>query len=338
MIKESIATLVAGHSLSMEEASLVMGEIMEGEATPAQLSAFLTALRVKGETAQEIAGMAVVMREKSLRVTVNGMTVDTAGTGGDGLGTFNISTASAFVGAASGIQMAKHGNRAASGACGSADVLEALGVRIDLPPDDVTKCIEEVGIGFMFAPIFHPAMRHAAPVRKEIGFRTVFNTLGPLTNPARSQAQVLGVSDPLLGVKMADVLNILGSSHSLVVHGEEGLDELTLGGITHIWEVKNGNVNSYMVSPNDVSLPTVTVDEIQGGTPLENADILRRVLGGEAGPMRDVVLMNGAGALVVGGKASDLKEGVTKATQAIDSGAALKKVDDLVNLSQRLGV
>ena len=230
MIREAIDALISGRSLGMEEASTVMREIMDGEATPAQLGAFLTALRAKGETPQEMAGMATVMREKALRVRVEGTLVDTAGTGGDGKGSFNISTASAFVAAASGLTVAKHGNRAASGSCGSADVLEALGVKIDLGPEGVKRCMEEVGFGFMFAPTFHPAMRHAAPVRREIGIRTVFNVLGPLTNPAGAQCQLLGVAAVSLGDKMAEVLVLLGSEHSLVVHGEDGLDELTLGG------------------------------------------------------------------------------------------------------------
>ena len=337
MIREAIDTLVGGRSLTMEEASLVMREIMEGDATPAQLGAFLTALRIRGETAQEMAGMATVMREKALHVEVDGLAVDTAGTGGDGMGTFNISTAAAFVGAASGVRMAKHGNRAASGSCGSADVLEALGVKIDLPPEGVQQCIEEVGIGFMFAPTFHPAMRHAAPVRREIGFRTVFNVLGPLTNPAGAQAQLLGVPDSAWGEKMAEVLRILGSVHSLVVHGEDGLDELTLGARTQVWEVKEGHVHSYTVSPQEVGLPTVSVQQIQGGTSQENAETLRRVLGGEPGPLREVVLLNSAAVLLVGGKVTTLKEGVPEAARAIDSGQALEKVEALVSLSQRLG-
>ena len=314
-----------------------MREIMEGEATPAQLGAFLTALRIKGETAEEMAGMATVMREKALRVEVNGLTVDTAGTGGDGKGTFNISTAAALVGAAAGVKMAKHGNRAASGACGSADVLEAAGVKIDLGPEGVKRCIEEVGIGFMFAPTFHPAMRHAAPVRREIGVRTVFNVLGPLTNPAGAQAQLLGVPDPAWGERMAEVLRILGSIHSLVVHGEDGLDELTLSARTLVWEVKKDQVHSYYLTPDDIGLPKVTIEEIKGGTPQENAATLRRLLGGQTGPLRHVVLLNSAAVLLVGGKTSTLKEGVALAAQVVDSGKALNTLDLLVSLSQKLG-
>ena len=321
----------------MQEAASVMREIMEGEATPAQLGAFLTALRVKGETPQEITGMANVMREKVLRVEVDGTLVDTAGTGGDSKGSFNISTAAAFVAASCGLKVAKHGNRAASGSCGSADVLEALGVKIDLRPEGVSRCIQEVGIGFMFAQTFHPAMRFAAPVRREIGIRTVFNILGPLTNPAGAQCQLLGVADPGLGQKMADVLVLLGTHHSMVVHGEDGLDELTLGARTQIWEVHGGKVHSYTVSPKDLEMPQVSVQDIKGGTREENADILRRLFQGEMGPVREVVLLNSAAVLVVGGKAHDFKEGIRVAREAIDSGVASGKVDGLVELSQRLG-
>ena len=338
MIKEAIEALVSGVSLTRDEASDAMREIMEGEVTPAQLGAFLTALRLKGETAQEIAGMASVMREKALRVHVDGTLVDTAGTGGDGKGSFNVSTAAAFVAAASGLKVAKHGNRAASGSCGSADVLEALGVKIDLGPEGVKRCIEEVGIGFMFAQTFHPAMRHAAPVRREMGIRTMFNILGPLTNPAGAQCQVLGVADATLGDKMAEVLRILGSQHSLVVHGEDGLDEFTLGGKNLVWEVHgSAAVKPYAVAPQELDLPRVSAEQIKGGSPDENAATLRRIFEGEAGPVRDVVLLNSAAVIMVGGKAQDLQEGIALARDAINSGEALRKVDGLVELSQELG-
>ena len=338
MIKEAIEALVSGVSLTRDEASDAMREIMEGEVTPAQLGAFLTALRLKGETAQEIAGMASVMREKALRVHVDGTLVDTAGTGGDGKGSFNVSTAAAFVAAASGLKVAKHGNRAASGSCGSADVVEALGVKIDLGPEGVKRCIEEVGIGFMFAQTFHPAMRHAAPVRREMGIRTVFNILGPLTNPAGAQCQVLGVADATLGDKMAEVLRILGSQHSLVVHGEDGLDEFTLGGKNLVWEVHgSAAVKPYAVAPQELDLPRVSAEQIKGGSPDENAATLRRIFEGEAGPVRDVVLLNSAAVIMVGGKAQDLQEGIALARDAINSGEALRKVDGLVELSQELG-
>ncbi len=329
--------MVSGHSLDTEEAAAVMREVMEGEVTPAQLGAFLTALRVKGETPQEMAGMARVMREKALTVRVDGTLVDTAGTGGDGKGSFNVSTAAAFIAAASGLKVAKHGNRAASGSCGSADVLEALGVKIDLGPEGVERCIEEVGMGFMFAPTFHPAMRHAAPVRREIGIRTVFNILGPLTNPAGAQRQLLGIADPSLGDKMSEVLRLLGSEHSLVVHGEDGLDELTLGGSTQIWELRNGAVHTYSVSPEEIGMPRVSAEEIKGGSSEENALLMRRLFQGEGGPARDVVLLNGAAILMVGDVAADLREGIALAREAIDSGEALRRMDALVELSQQLG-
>ena len=337
MIREAIETVVSGGSLSMEESAATMREIMDGEATAAQLGAFLAALRMKGETPEEVAGMATVMREKALPLDVDGPLVDTCGTGGDGKGTFNVSTAAAFVAAAAGLRVAKHGNRAASGTCGSADVLEALGVRIDLDPAGVKRCIEEVGIGFMFAPTFHPAMRHAAPVRREIGIRTVFNILGPLTNPAHAQRQLIGIADPALGEKMARVLNLMGSQRALVVHGDDGLDEVSLGATTRAWELKDGSVSPYSFSPEDLGLPRVTIDQIAGGTKEENAAALRRVFHGEPGPIKDVVLANSAAVLMVGGKATDLREGVALARNAIDGGEALRKVDALVELSQRLG-
>ena len=313
-----------------------MGEIMEGDATPAQIASFLTALRSKGETSDEIAGMAMVMREKAIKVRVEGILVDTAGTGGDGKGSFNISTAAAFVAAATGLRVAKHGNRAASGTCGSADVLEALGAKIDLGPEAVKRCIEEAGFGFMFAQTFHPAMRHAAPVRREMGIRTVFNILGPLTNPADAQCQLLGVADPALGPTMAEVLKLLDTQHSLVVHGEDGLDELTLGGKTLVWETHQDGISSYSVSPEELGLPTVSTGDIKGGGPEENARTLRSLFQGEKGPLRDVVLLNSAGVMVAGGRAGDLKEGIGLAAEAIDSGGALKVVDRFVELSQRL--
>ena len=336
MIREAIEALVAGNPLSMEEAAGVMNEIMSGEATPAQIGAFITALRVKGETAEEIAGMAVVMREKALRVETSGPMVDTCGTGGDGSGTFNISTTAAFVVAGAGAKVAKHGNRAMSGNCGSADVLEALGVKIDLSPQGVQRCLEEIGIGFMFAPSFHPAMKHAAGPRREIGIRTVFNILGPLTNPAWAQAQVIGVAEASLGEKMAQVLGLLGSKHALVVHGQDGLDEITLSGQTQVWEMKKGLVTSYAISPGDVGLHESDREAIRGGSVEANASILKDVLGGKGGPARDVVLMNAAAALIAADRASNLREGVALATGAIDSGATHAKLQALIEASQRL--
>ena len=333
-IREAIDQVVSGRSLSMEDASAVMRQVMEGEATPAQLGSFLTGLRIKGETAQEIAGMAAVMREFALRVHVDGPLIDTVGTGGDGQNTFNISTATAFVAAAAGLKVAKHGNRAASGTCGSADVLEALGVKIDLPPEGVARCIEEVGVGFMFAPVFHPAMRHAAPVRREIGIRTVFNILGPLTNPAGAQTQLLGVAFPELGEIMAEVLRMLGSHRAMIVHGHGGMDELSLSGDSTVWEVREGALNRWIVRVEDTGLPETPVSAIRSGTKEENAATMRRIFQGETGPVRDVVLLNSAGVLMAGDLAGTVREGVETAAGIIDSGAALAKLDALVELSQ----
>ena len=337
MIRESIDTVVSGQSLSMEDASLVMREIMEGEATPAQLGAFLTALALKGETTQEIAGMAKVMREMALQVKVDGELIDTVGTGGDGKNTFNISTATAFVAAGAGLKVAKHGNRAASGSCGSADVLEALGVQIELSPEAVAQCVNEVGVGFMFAPVFHPAMRYAGPVRREIGIRTVFNILGPLTNPAGAQTQLLGVAFPELGGIMAEVLGFLGSHHAMIVHGHGGLDEISLSGDTSVWEVRGGEVEEWTLHVEDTGLPETPIEAIRGGTKEENAATMRRVFQGEPGPIRDMVLLNSAGVLMVGDNAESIRKGVEMSAGIIDSGAALAKLDQMIEVTQRLG-
>ena len=335
MIRESIAAVVSGQSLTMEEASSVMREIMEGEATPAQLGAFLTALALKGETTQEIAGMARVMREMALRVEVDGELVDTVGTGGDGKNTFNISTATAFIAAGAGLKVAKHGNRAASGSCGSADVLEALGVQIELSPVSVAQCINEVGVGFMFAPAFHPAMRHAGPVRREIGIRTVFNILGPLTNPAGAQTQLLGVAFPELGGIMAEVLGLLGSHHAMIVHGAGGLDEISLSGDTSVWEVRRGQVEEWTIRVEDTGLPETPIEAIRGGSKEENAATMLRLFQGEQGAVRDMVLLNSAGVLMVGDKAETIRQGVEMSAGIIDSGAALAKLDQMVEVTQR---
>ena len=337
MIRESIDTVVSGQSLSMEDASLVMREIMEGEATPAQLGAFLTALALKGETTQEIAGMAKVMREMALQVKVDGELIDTVGTGGDGKNTFNISTATAFVAAGAGLKVAKHGNRAASGSCGSADVLEALGVQIELSPEAVAQCVNEVGVGFMFAPAFHPAMRYAGPVRREIGIRTVFNILGPLPNPAGAPTQLLGVAFPELGGIMAEVLGFLGSHHAMIVHGHGGLDEISLSGDTSVWEVRGGEVEEWTLHVEDTGLPETPIEAIRGGTKEDNAATMRRVFQGEQGPIRDMVLLNSAGVLMVGDKAESIRKGVEMSAGIIDSGAALAKLDQMIEVTQRLG-
>ena len=336
MIRDAISAAVAGESLAQDDAVAVMREIMEGAATPAQLGAYLTALSLKGETPAEIAGFAAVMREKALRVDFAGAAIDTCGTGGDRKGTFNISTAAAFVAAGAGLVVAKHGNRAASGDCGSADVLEALGVRIELPPDAVERCLREIGIGFMFAPAYHPAMRYAAPVRREIGIRTVFNLLGPLTNPAGVSGQLIGVGYPEAGAKMAEVLRLLGSQHAIIVHSDDGMDELSLGSDTAGWEVVNGTIRPYAVRPRELGLPFATPDDLRGGSPSDNADTMRRILAGGGGPLRDAVILNAGAALVAGDGALTLAEGVDLARASIDDGAAAAKLDALVGLTQEL--
>ena len=280
--------------------------------------------------------MAITMRLKSLKVTTDGPLVDTCGTGGDGLGTINVSTAAALIAAAAGLKVAKHGNRAASGACGSADVLEAHGVKVDLSPQGVKRCMEEVGFGFMFAPVFHPAMGHAAGPRREIGIRTVFNILGPLTNPASAHAQLLGVADPKVGEMMAQALGRLGTQRVMVVHGEEGLDELSISGPTKVWELSDGQVRTYTITPEEAGLTRSPIDGILGGSVEQNARLFREVLQGKGGPMLDVVLLNAAAALVVGNAAADLREGVEKARAAVTSGAALSKLEALAELSQQL--
>ena len=336
-IREAINIVVTGNELSMDDAASVMRQIMSGEATPAQLGSFLTALRLKGETTGEIAGMATVMREFALRVNVDGMVVDSVGTGGDGLNTFNISTAAAFVAAGAGLKVAKHGNRAASGTCGSADVLEELGVQIDLSPEGVERCIKESGIGFMFAQAFHPSMRHAGPVRREIGIRTVFNILGPLTNPAGAQSMLVGVAFPELGEKMASVLDLLDTHHSIIVHGDGGLDEMTLSGDTAVWEVAGGKVSNWTLSVADTGLPITPIEAIRGGDGAANAATMRALLNGEDGPVRDYVLLNSAGVLLVGDLVSNIRDGVQLAAQTIDSGAAKDRMESMIEVSQKGG-
>jgi len=336
MIREAIDTLIQGQSLTMEQAAAVMEEIMGGEATPAQFGAFVTALRLKGETVDEITGMARVMRDKAVPVAVSGPVVDTCGTGGDGSQTFNISTTAAFVVAGAGLKVAKHGNRGMSSGCGSADVLEQLGVKIDLGAKEVEQCLEQVGIGFMFAPVFHPAMKYASAPRREIGIRTVFNILGPLTNPAGASAQMLGVADRSLTVKIAKVLKLLGCHHALVVHGEDGLDEITLDGRTTVCELNKGVIKGYPIDPEEFGFSRVSVRNLRGGSPQENADILLGVLKGQKGPHRDIVLLNAAAALVAGEKAQTMKDGIALAKEIIDSGRALEKLEGLIRLSQSL--
>jgi len=337
MIREAIAALVDGRSLTEAEAAAVMEEIMSGEATPAQFGAFVTALRLKGETVDEIAGMARVMREKARRVHVEGVLLDTCGTGGDARGTFNVSTAAAFVAAGAGARVAKHGNRAMTSRCGSADVLEALGARIDLSPEQVKACLEETGVGFMFAPSFHPAMKFAAGPRREIGVRTVFNILGPLTNPAGAACQVLGVAEASLAETMAQVLARLGSRRALVVHGRDGLDEMSISGPTLVCELVEGCVRRYEVTPQEVGLALSDAASVAGGTPEENAAALREVLAGRPGPQRDIVLLNAAAGLVALERAAALAEGVAQAAEAVDSGTARKRLERFVALTNTFG-
>ena len=333
-IREAIDIVVSGKDLSMDDAASVMRQIMLGEATQAQLGSFLTALRLKGESTEEIAGMATVMREFALKVNVDGMLVDSVGTGGDGLNTFNISTAAAFVAAGAGLKVAKHGNRAASGTCGSADLLEELGVKIELSPEGVERCINESGIGFMFAQAFHPSMRHAGPVRREIGIRTVFNILGPLTNPAGAQSMLVGVAFPELSEQMAAVLNLLDTHHSIIVHGEGGLDEMTLSGDTSVWEVDGGKVSNWTLSVADTGLPVTPIAAVRGGDRAANAKTMRELLDGAGGPVRDYVLLNSAGVLLVGALVSNIRDGVQMAAQAIDSGAAKDRMESMIEVSQ----
>lgn len=336
MIVEAIDKLVQGQSLLFDEASGAMSEIMDGEATPAQIAALVIALRMKGETVEEIAGLARVMRSRATPVDVGDIEViDTCGTGGDRSGTFNISTAAALVASAAGVPIAKHGNRAMSSKCGSADVLEALGVQINLDAEEVARCVRHVGIGFMFAPLFHPAMKYAAPVRRELGTRTVFNILGPLTNPAGAQSQVLGVSDPALAPKMAGVLEMLGARHALVVHGDGGVDELSITGPSVMYRVREGQPTECMeIVPEELGLERASRESILGGTADDNAIIIRSVLGGERGPRRDVVLLNAAAALFAAEVVGSMQEGIGKAAEAIDSGAALDTLDRLVEFSR----
>lgn len=337
-IKHVIEALVnERRDLTEDEAAEAMLEVFSGEATPAQLSAFLVALRLKGETVDEIVGMAKVMRDHALRVEVDGPLLDTCGTGGDGKGTFNVSTTAAFVAAGAGARVAKHGNRAMSSSCGSADVLEALGATIDLTPPQVAQCIEETGFGFMFAQAFHPAMKYAAPTRREIGIRTAFNILGPLTNPAHAQSQLLGVARPELAPLMASALERLGCSHVLVVHGHDGSDELTLDGSCPVYEMNGGEVSEYEVEARRYGLTTALASAIRGGTPEQNAAVLVSVLSGEQGPLRDVVLLNAAAALVAADIARDIKDGIDCAAESIDSGEAKQRLEAFVELTQTFG-
>jgi anthranilate phosphoribosyltransferase len=335
MIQSAISELMDGRDLSQEDAREVMNSIMAGGATPAQIGAFLVALRMKGETADEIAGCAEAMREHVLVVRpARTDLVDTAGTGGDGARTFNISTAAALVAAAAGAGVAKHGNRAVSSSSGSADVLEALGFNLELPPETIARSIDELGFGFLFAPTHHPAMRHAAPVRRELATRTVFNVLGPLTNPAGARAQVVGVYAPELVPTIADVLARLGAERAFVVHGAAGVDELSPAGPNLVCEVANGQVRRREIDPLDLGIDRCAPEELGGGDPADNAETIRSIFSGAEGGKRDAVLLNAAGAIAAGGLARDLGEGVGLAREAIDSGAAGERLEALIAFSR----
>ena len=334
-VQQALARLLDGHDLSRAEARAVMNEVMDGEATPAQIGGLLVALRLKGETADEIAGCAEAMRAHVLAVRpARDDLVDTAGTGGDGASTINISTAAALVAAAAGAGVAKHGNRAVSSASGSADVLEALGFRLELPPARIERSIDELGFGFLFAPTHHPAMRHAAPVRRELAARTIFNVLGPLTNPAGARAQVVGVYAPALVPTIAQVLAQLGARRAFVVHGAGGIDELSPAGPNLVCEVADGEVRQREIDPLELGVPRCDPGELRGGSPEENAAAILAVFAGENGGRRSAVLLNAAGAIAAAGHANDLREGLGLAVEALDSGAAAARLEELIRFSQ----
>ena len=334
MIKEAIGKVVEGNDLDEQEMVAVMDEIMSGQATDAQIGAFITALRLKGETVAEITGAARVMRQKAIRVDAadsGDILVDIVGTGGDASGTFNVSTTTAFVVAGAGLPVAKHGNRSISSHCGSADVLEALGVDLGLSAEQIGRCVRQVGIGFMFAPALHGAMKYAIGPRREIGIRTVFNILGPLTNPAAANVYLLGVYDLALTEKMAETLNNFGVKRALVVCGEGNIDEMTTTGFTKVSEVNNGEVATYTVTPEELGLQRAALADLKGGeTAEQSAQQLRSVLRGDKGPLLDMVLLNAGAALMAAGKAGTIKEGIDAAGGLIDSGAAMAKLDALV--------
>jgi len=337
VIQDALARLLDGHDLSRADARAVMDEIMRGEATPAQIGGFLVALRAKGETPDEITGCAEAMREHVLPVRPErDDLVDTAGTGGDGAHTLNISTAAAIVAAAAGAGVAKHGNRAVSSASGSADVLEALGFRLEQEPEQIARSIDELGFGFMFAPSHHPAMRHAAPVRRELATRTVFNVLGPLTNPAGARAQVIGVYSETLVRPLAEVLGRLGARRAFVVHGAHGIDELSPAGPNLVAEVVDGDVRERVVDPLELGVERCAPAELRGGSPEQNAAAIRSIFAGAPGGARDAVLLNAAGAIAAAGHAADLAEGLVLAREAVDSGAAGARLDELARFTHAL--
>jgi anthranilate phosphoribosyltransferase len=334
MIKEAIAKAVDKKDLNETEMMQAMDEVMGGKATPAQIAAFITALRMKGETVEEVTGAARIMRQKATRIDARApIIVDTCGTGGDRMNSFNISTTTAFVVAAAGITVAKHGNRAVSSGCGSADVLEALGVNIGVGPEIVEECIQQIGIGFLFAPKLHGAMKYAIEPRREIGVRTIFNMLGPLTNPAGATAQLLGVYDPKLTEMFAGVLKNLGTKRAFVVHGSDGLDEATITGETRCSELKDGLITTYNIDPVEIFGETYKGEELVGGDAAKNAQIVKAVLGGKDGACRKIVLLNASLAIMAGEKAATIRDGVAVAEQCIDKGTAMNKLQELIKLS-----
>ena len=352
MIKESIQKVVRGSDLSESEMAETMGELLSGNATAAQVGAFVTALRIKGETVEEITGAAKAIRERTKRIPLNNHLVnidrdeinveeetilDTCGTGGDGTRTFNVSTATAFVAAAGGVRVAKHGHRAVSSLCGSADVLMSLGVKLDINHSNVERCIRELGIGFLYAPLYQGPMKHVALPRREIGIRTIFNLMGPLTNPAGATVQVLGVYAQEFTEKMANVLRNLGTREAFVVFGEGTFDEISICGPTRVTHLANGTVHTYTISPEDFGFSRARLEDIRGGNARENGRIIRSILDGDPGPKRDMVLLNAAAAFVASGLDSDFNGGIERARDAIDSGGAKAKLDGLVSLTQECG-
>lgn len=341
-IADAIRKVVERHDLTVGEAESVLDQIMSGDASDIQIAALLTALRMKGEKVEELTGFARVMRRRAspiraaraeLAGTGRDALIDTCGTGGDVTGTFNISTATALVVSGAGLPVAKHGNRSVSSLCGSADVVEALGVRIDLTPEQIGACIDQVGIGFLHAPLLHGAMKHVAAARKQMGIRTIFNMLGPLTNPAGAANQLIGVYSADLTETLAGVLRSLGSEHVLVVHGSDGMDEITISGESRVTELRNGEVGTYSIRPEQFGIPRASLNEIQGGDARQNASIIMRILDGEKGARRDVVLLNAAAALVAGNAATDFGHGIDLARDSLDSGRALDKLNRLVELT-----
>lgn len=333
-IQETIKETIEQRDLAQQDAYEVAIEIMSGDTTDAQIAALLTALRMKGETADEITGFVQAMREKVTQVRCSSESiVDTCGTGGDGTGTFNISTISAFVAAGAGCKVAKHGNRSVSSKCGSADLLKALDINIEISPEQIAKCIDQIGFGFLFAPILHKAMKHAIGPRREMGIRTIFNILGPLTNPAGAKRQLLGVFNKELITPLTKVLQNLGSEHCMIVHSEDGLDEITTTGNTFVSELRNGSIKEYVIEPNEFNIQTTKIDDIKGGSIEDNVRIAIDVLNGEKGPKRDVVILNAGAAIYVGKRAKSLADGIECAKDSIDSGKALEKLNLLQEMT-----